>query len=207
MENNRKFGYGRTSSTSQDPKRQILEFKKLGIEDHDIFIDQKSGKDFDREQYNLLKKILRSGDILYLDDLDRLGRNYSMILEEWHCLTKEIGIDIIVINMPLLNTTLHKDLLGTFVCDLVLQVLSFNAHKQRESINRNQKNGILASKAAGVKFGRPKINRPENYNEVILKWKNREITAREAMKKLNLKPNTFYNFIKEDNISSDKKVK
>lgn len=198
MENIRKFGYGRTSSTSQDPKRQILEFKELGIEDHDIYIDQKSGKDFNREQYNLLKKILRSGDILYLDDLDRLGRNYSMILEEWHYLTKELGVDIIVISMPLLNTTLHKDLLGTFVCDLVLQVLSFNAHKQRESINRNQKNGILASKAAGVKFGRPKIELPHDWSEVIVRWENKEITAREAMKILNLKPNTFYNFIKSE---------
>lgn len=197
MENSRKFGYGRTSSTSQDPKRQILEFKELGIEDHDIYIDQKSGKDFNREQYNLLKKILRAGDILYLDDLDRLGRNYSMILEEWHYLTKELGVDIIVISMPLLNTTLHKDLLGTFVCDLVLQVLSFNAHKQRESINRNQKNGILASKAAGVKFGRPKIELPNDWSEVIVRWENKEITAREAMKLLNLKPNTFYNFVKE----------
>ena len=198
MENSRKFGYGRTSSTSQDPKRQILEFKELGIEDRDIYIDQKSGKDFNREQYNLLKKILRSGDILYLDDLDRLGRNYSMILKEWHYLIKEIGIDIIVISMPLLNTTLHKDLLGTFVCDLVLQVLSFNAHKQRESINRNQRSGILASKAAGVKFGRPKIKLPDEWVEVTTKWGNKEITAREAMKILNLKPNTFYNFVKNE---------
>lgn len=193
---NKIFGYGRVSSKDQNEDRQIAEFKKLKIEDRDIFIDKKSGKDFDREQYNVLKTILREGDLLVIDSIDRLGRNYNMILEEWRDITKRIKADIKVIDMPLLDTTLHKDLLGTFVCDLVLQVLSFNAHKQRESINRNQRKGIDVAKAKGIKFGRPKIEKPHNFDNVINEWKNKKIKSKEAMELLNLKPNTFYSMVK-----------
>ena len=196
---NKIFGYGRVSSKDQNEDRQIAEFKKLKIEDRDIFIDKKSGKDFDREQYNVLKTILREGDLLVIDSIDRLGRNYNMILEEWRDITKRIKADIKVIDMPLLDTTLHKDLLGTFVCDLVLQVLSFNAHKQRESINRNQRKGIDVAKAKGVKFGRPKIEKPQNFDIVVNMWKNKEIKTKDAIKMLGLKPNTFYNMVKEFN--------
>lgn len=194
---NKIFGYGRVSSKDQNEDRQIAEFKKLKIEDRDIFIDKKSGKDFDREQYNVLKTILREGDLLVIDSIDRLGRNYNMILEEWRDITKRIKADIKVIDMPLLDTTLHKDLLGTFVCDLVLQVLSFNAHKQRESINRNQRKGIDVAKAKGIKFGRPKIEKPQNFDNVVNKWQHKEIRTKEAIEMLGLKPNTFYNRVKE----------
>ena len=193
---NKIFGYGRVSSKDQNEDRQIAEFKKLKIEDRDIFIDKKSGKDFDREQYNVLKTILREGDLLVIDSIDRLGRNYNMILEEWRDITKRIKADIKVIDMPLLDTTLHKDLLGTFVCDLVLQVLSFNAHKQRESINRNQRKGIDVAKAKGIKFGRPKIEKPQNFDNVVNKWQHKEIKTKEAIEMLGLKPNTFYNMVK-----------
>ncbi len=196
---NKVFGYCRVSSKEQNEDRQIAEFKKLKIEDRDIFVDKKSGKDFDREQYNILKTILREGDLLVIDSIDRLGRNYNMILEEWRDITKRIKADIKVIDMPLLDTTLHKDLLGTFVCDLVLQVLSFNAHKQRESINRNQRKGIDVAKAKGVKFGRPKIEKPQNFDIVVNMWKNKEIKTKDAIKMLGLKPNTFYNMVKEFN--------
>ena len=188
---NKIFGYGRVSSKDQNEDRQIAEFKKLKIEDRDIFIDKKSGKDFDREQYNVLKTILREGDLLVIDSIDRLGRNYNMILEEWRDITKRIKADIKVIDMPLLDTTLHRDLLGTFVCDLVLQVLSFNAHKQRESINRNQRKGIDVAKAKGIKFGRPKIEKPQNFDNVVNKWQHKEIRTKEAIEMLGLKPNTF----------------
>ena len=194
---NKIFGYGRVSSKDQNEDRQIAEFKKLKIEDRDIFIDKKSGKDFDREQYNVLKTILREGDLLVIDSIDRLGRNYNMILEEWRDITKRIKADIKVIDMPLLDTTLHRDLLGTFVCDLVLQVLSFNAHKQRESINRNQRKGIDVAKAKGIKFGRPKIEKPQNFDNVVNKWQHKEIKTKEAIEMLGLKPNTFYNMVKE----------
>ena len=194
---NKIFGYGRVSSKDQNEDRQIAEFKRLKIEDRDIFIDKKSGKDFDREQYNVLKTILREGDLLVIDSIDRLGRNYNMILEEWRDITKRIKADIKVIDMPLLDTTLHKDLLGTFVCDLVLQVLSFNAHKQRESINRNQRKGIDVAKAKGIKFGRPKIEKPQNFDNVVNKWQHKEIKTKEAIEMLGLKPNTFYNMVKE----------
>ena len=194
---NKIFGYGRVSSKDQNEDRQIAEFKKLKIEDRDIFIDKKSGKDFYREQYNVLKTILREGDLLVIDSIDRLGRNYNMILEEWRDITKRIKADIKVIDMPLLDTTLHKDLLGTFVCDLVLQVLSFNAHKQRESINRNQRKGIDVAKAKGIKFGRPKIEKPQNFDNVVNKWQHKEIKTKEAIEMLGLKPNTFYNMVKE----------
>ncbi len=194
---NKIFGYGRVSSKDQNEDRQIAEFKKLNIEDRDIFIDKKSGKDFDRENYNILKTILREGDLLVIDSIDRLGRNYNMILEEWRDITKRIKADIKVIDMPLLDTTLHKDLLGTFVCDLVLQVLSFNAHKQRESINRNQRKGIDVAKEKGVKFGRPKIEKPQNFDIIVNQWKNKEIKTKEAMEILGLKPNTFYNMVND----------
>ena len=194
---NKIFGYGRVSSKDQNEDRQIAEFKKLNIEDRDIFIDKKSGKDYDRENYNILKTILREGDLLVVDSIDRLGRDYNMILEEWRDITKRIKADIKVIDMPLLDTTLHKDLLGTFVCDLVLQVLSFNAHKQRESINRNQRKGIDVAKEKGVKFGRPKIEKPQNFDIIVNQWKNKEIKTKEAMEILGLKPNTFYNMVND----------
>lgn len=187
------FGYGRVSSKDQNEARQFKAFKDFGIDDRDIYIDKKSGKDFDREQYQLLKNILREDDLLVIQSIDRLGRNYEMIVNEWKDITKNIKADIMVLDMPLLDTRQKKDLLGTFINDLILGLLSYVAQTEREKIKTRQRQGIDIALANGVKFGRP-----DNYNEVIELWKDKKITAREAMKQLNLKPNTFYNMVKEN---------
>lgn len=194
----RKFGYGRVSSKDQNEARQLKAFKDFGIDDRDIYVDKKSGKDFDREQYKLLKNILREDDLLVIQSIDRLGRNYEMIVNEWKDITKNIKADIFVLDMPLLDTRQKKDLLGTFINDLILSLLSYVAQTEREKIKTRQRQGIDIALSNGVKFGRPKIEKPDNYDEIIGLWKNKQITAREAMKLLNLKPNTFYNFIKLD---------
>ena len=199
----REYGYGRVSSTSQNEARQIEAFKNIGILERDIYIDKKSGKDFDREQYKLLKNILRENDTLFIKSIDRLGRNYEMIVNEWKDITKNIKADIVVIDMPLLDTRQKKDLLGTFINDLILQILSYVAEQERTYIKTRQREGIdLALKAGKTKtgrpFGRPKINKPDNFDEIVNEWRNKKITAREAMKLLNLKPNTFYNLVKDN---------
>lgn len=195
------FGYGRVSSKDQNEARQLKAFKDFGIDDRDIYIDKKSGKDFDREQYQLLKNILREDDLLVIQSIDRLGRNYEMIVNEWKDITKNIKADIMVLDMPLLDTRQKKDLLGTFINDLILGLLSYVAQTEREKIKTRQRQGIDIALSNGVKFGRPKVQRPDNYNEVIELWRNKKITAREAMKQLDLKPNTFYNMVNEDKVS------
>jgi len=196
--NSKRFGYGRVSSKDQNEGRQVAAFAELGISERDVFIDKQSGKDFNREQYQILKNALREGDLLYVKSIDRLGRDYNMIVEEWRDITKNIKADIIVIDMPLLDTTQHKDLLGTFISDLVLQVLSYVAEQERAFIKQRQKEGIAEAKASGkVKFGRPCIEKPTNFDEVVTRWKNKEITAVDAMKELNLKKNSFYSLVKE----------
>lgn len=198
----RKFGYGRVSSKDQNEARQLKAFKDYGIDDRDIYVDKKSGKDFDREQYKLLKNILREDDLLVIQSIDRLGRNYEMIVNEWKDITKNIKADIFVLDMPLLDTRQKKDLLGTFINDLILSLLSYVAQTEREKIRIRQREGIDIALKHGTKtgkpFGRPKISKPDNFNEVIDLWKNKQITDREAMKLLNLKPNTFYNMVNED---------
>ena len=191
------FGYARVSSKDQNEERQLKAFKDYGIDDRDIYIDKKSGKDFEREQYQLLKNILREDDLLVIQSIDRLGRNYEMIVNEWKDITKNIKADIVVLDMPLLDTRQKKDLLGTFINDLILGLLSYVAQTEREKIKTRQRQGIDIALSNGVKFGRPKIDKPDNYDEVIDDWKNKKITAREAMTLLNLKPNTFYNMVKE----------
>lgn len=191
------FGYARVSSKDQNEARQLKMFKDYGIDDRDIYIDKKSGKDFEREQYQLLKNILREDDLLVIQSIDRLGRNYEMIVNEWKDITKNIKADIVVLDMPLLDTRQKKDLLGTFINDLILGLLSYVAQTEREKIKTRQRQGIDIALSNGVKFGRPKIDKPDNYDEVIDDWKNKKITAREAMALLNLKPNTFYNMVKE----------
>ena len=194
--NNKIFGYCRVSSKEQNEERQIVAFKEYGIDERDIYIDKKSGKDFDREQYNVLKHILRKNDLLVIKSIDRLGRNYIKIVEEWRDITKNINADIVVIDMPLLDTRKNKDLLGTFINDLILQILSYVAEQERNFIRQRQKEGIFIAKEKGIKFGRHKIEKPLNYDEVVLKWKNKEIKSKDAMKQLGLKPNTFYTMIK-----------
>lgn len=196
----RKFGYARVSSKDQNEARQLLAFKEFGIDDRDIYIDKKSGKDFEREQYQLLKNILREGDLLVIHSIDRLGRNYEMIVNEWKDITKNIKADIVVLDMPLLDTRQNKDLLGTFINDLILGLLSYVAQTEREKIKTRQREGIDIALKNGTKtgkpFGRPKIEKPDNFNVIVNEWKNKKITAREAMNLLNLKPNTFYNMVK-----------
>lgn len=191
------FGYARVSSKDQNEEKQLKAFKDYGIDDRDIYIDKKSGKDFEREQYQLIKNILREDDLLVIQSIDRLGRNYEMIVNEWKDITKNIKADIVVLDMPLLDTRQKKDLLGTFINDLVLGLLSYVAQTERENIKIRQRQGIDIALSNGVKFGRPKIDKPDNFDEVINDWKNKKITAREAMTLLNLKPNTFYNMVKE----------
>lgn len=196
----RKFGYARVSSKDQNEARQLLAFKEFGIDDRDIYIDKKSGKDFEREQYQLLKNILREGDLLVIHSIDRLGRNYEMIVNEWKDITKNIKADIVVLDMPLLDTRQKRDLLGTFINDLILGLLSYVAQTEREKIKTRQREGIDIALKNGTKtgkpFGRPKIEKPDNFNVIVNEWKNKKITAREAMNLLNLKPNTFYGFVK-----------
>lgn len=191
------FGYARVSSKEQNEERQLVAFKDYGIDERDIYIDKQSGKDFNRENYITLKHILRENDLLVIKSIDRLGRNYSQIIEEWQDITKNIKADIVVIDMPLLDTRKNKDLLGTFISDLVLQILSYVAEQERSFIKQRQKEGISSAKSNGIKFGRPKIEKPSNYNEIIELWKNKKIKSKEAMEMLGLKPNTFYNLLKE----------
>ena len=194
---NKIFGYARVSSKDQNEERQLVAFKEYGIDERDIYIDKQSGKDFNREQYSILKNVLRENDLLVIKSIDRLGRNYNMIIDEWKDITKNIKADIVVIDIPLLDTRNNKDLLGTFISDLVLQILSYVAEQERRFIKQRQKEGISNAINNGVKFGRPKIEKPSNYDDVIKLWKNKKIKSKEAMEMLGLKPNTFYNLLKK----------
>lgn len=193
---NKIFGYARVSSKEQNEKRQLEAFKEFNIDERDIYIDKQSGKDFNRNQYNILKNVLRENDVLVIKSIDRLGRNYNMIIDEWKDITKNIKADIVVIDMPLLDTRKNKDLLGTFISDLILQILSYVAEQERTFIKQRQKEGIASAKSNGVKFGRPKIEKPDNFDIVVSQWKNKEIKTKEALKLLDLKPNTFYTMVK-----------
>ena len=191
--NNRKLAYIRVSSRDQNVARQLDTMLALGIDERDIFIDKASGKDFDREQYQLMKRFIREGDIIYIDDLNRLGRNKDQILQEWHEITKVIKAHIVVLNMPLLDTTKFNDAAGQFVADLVLQIFSWFAEDERKRISRAQQEGLKAAKARGVKLGRKPIEITEDFIDAYNQWKNGEITAVKAMKLAKLKKGTFYN--------------
>lgn len=192
----RVYGYIRVSSKEQNIDRQVKDLIAQGVEEQYIFIDKVSGKDFNREQYQILKHALREGDVLVIKSIDRLGRNYKMIIDEWRELTYELQVDIKVVDMPLLDTTKNKDLLGTFISDLVLQVLSYVAEQERTFIKQRQREGIKVAKDKGIKFGRPEVNKPNNFDDVVQKWRQKEINAKDAMCILGLKPNTFYKMIK-----------
>lgn len=195
---NRTYGYARVSSKTQNEERQIKALIENGVPDNLIFIDKQSGRDFNREQYQILKHALRENDLLLIQSIDRLGRNYEMIVEEWRAITKEIKADILVLDMPLLDTRLKKDLLGTFINDLILGLLSYVAHTEREKIKSRQAEGIAIAKAKNVKFGRKRIEKPSNWNEVISKWKNGEMTGVRAYMELGLKETTFYKLLREE---------
>lgn len=186
------YGYVRVSSTDQNEDRQMLALKKQNIADKNIYIDKLSGKDFNRPAYQKLIKKLKSGDLFYILSIDRLGRNYEEIQNQWRVLTKEIGADICVIDMPLLDTRQGKDLMGTFIADLVLQILSFVAQSERENIRKRQLQGIAAAKTKGVRFGRPEKEIPTEFISLIRKWEQKKITLAEILNRCQISESTFY---------------
>lgn len=186
------YGYIRVSALDQNEDRQLIALKKERIGRECIYLDKQSGKDFDRPQYRTLLKKLKPGDLLYLPSIDRLGRNYKEILKQWQILTKEIGVDICVLDMPLLDTRNGKDLLGTFIADLVLQILSFVAENERVNIKKRQAEGIAAAKARGVKFGRPERPVPEHFYQVCREWRAKKYPLKEAAAICGMPPGTFY---------------
>lgn len=187
------FAYIRVSAKDQNENRQIDALEAAGIENAKFFIDKSSGKDFNRQQYKKMLKRMRLGDVLYVKSIDRLGRNYEEIIEQWRILTKDKGIDIVVLDMPLLDTRKDKNLMGTFIADLVLQILSFVAETERANIKQRQAEGIAAAKARGVKFGRPKKEMPDNFGELATMWFNGQITGSEAARKCGVALSTFRN--------------
>ncbi|MBE6550569.1 MAG: recombinase family protein [Ruminococcaceae bacterium] len=191
------YGYIRVSSTDQNEDRQTDAMNKEGIPPKNIFLDKQSGKDFNRPQYKKLIKRLKPGDLVFVLSIDRLGRNYKDIQEQWRILTKQIGVDICVIDMPLLDTRNGKDLMGTFIADLVLQILSFVAQSERENIKKRQAEGIAAAKARGVVFGRPAIDLPKNFGDIVRSWERKEISFDEALKLTSLSESTFYRRLRE----------
>lgn len=185
------YGYVRVSTAEQNEDRQLIAMNELGIPIK-IFVDKLSGKDFERPQWKKLMKKLKAGDVLFVKSIDRLGRNYEEILEHWRIITKQIKADIVVLDMPLLDTRQEKNLVGTFIADIVLQLLSFVAENERQNIRQRQAEGIAAAKAKGVKFGRPQAQEPENFEEIISKWKEKELPLEEALRLSGLSRSTFY---------------
>ncbi len=186
------YGYIRVSSTDQNEDRQLIAMAQLSVPKRNLYIDKQSGKDFNRPQYRRMVRKLRPGDLLYVLSIDRLGRNYEEIQKEWRHLTKELGIDICVIDMPLLDTRHGKDLMGTFIADLVLQILSFVAQSERENIKKRQAEGIAAAKARGVKFGRPPHPLPDNFHQIHRDWRNKKMTLQQAARACEMPEGTFY---------------
>ncbi len=186
------FGYIRVSSTDQNEDRQLAALHACKIPKNNLYLDKLSGKSFNRPQYKRLLKRLRPGDTLYLLSIDRLGRNYEEVQEQWRLLTKEKGVDICVLDMPLLDTRRDKDLMGTFIADLVLQILSFVAQNERENIKKRQAQGIAAAKARGVQFGRPGLPEPVDFAELVETWDSRLITIDQITARYGLSESTFY---------------
>ena len=185
------------SSSDQNEDRQLIAMQELNIPDDNLFMDKQSGKDFKRPNYQKLIKRLKAGDLLYIKSIDRLGRNYEEIQNQWRLLTKEKGIDIVVLDMELLDTRKEKNLLGTFIADLVLQVLSFVAQSERESIRKRQAEGIAAARARGVRFGRPIKKPPDNFAVLVKQWERGKIPFIEILNRTGLKEATFYNRLRE----------
>ena len=197
---NRQFGYVRVSSKDQNEARQISALLDFGISERDIYIDKQSGKDFNRTQYQVLLNNIRTGDLVVFLSLDRMGRNYTEIQGQWKYITTTLGADIKILDMPLLDTREEGNNLDRrFMCDLILQILAYVAEKERANIRSRQAQGIASAKANNVKFGRPEIVRPDNWDEIYGLWISGQITATSAMKQLGLKRSTFYKLAKEVN--------
>ena len=191
------YGYVRVSSVDQNEDRQTIAMNGINIPTKDIFVDKQSGKNFDRPAYNTLVGLLKPGDLLYIKSIDRLGRNYDEIQQQWRVLTKERGADIAVMDMPLLDTRNGKDLMGTFIADLVLQILSFVAHSERDSIRKRQAEGIAAAKARGVLFGRPVKKPPDNFKSLVRQWERGILTISALLEQTGMKESTFYRRLRE----------
>jgi len=186
------YGYCRVSSVSQNEDRQLIAMNEMGVPEKNIFTDKQSGKDFHRPMYKKLVRKLKPGDLLYVKSIDRLGRNYEEIIEQWKMLVKEKAIDICVIDMPLLDTRREKNLLGTFISDLTLAIFSYVSENERISIRQRQAEGIAAAKARGVHFGRRTRPLPANFPDVYRRWKNKEITVNQAALECGMAQTTFY---------------
>ena len=193
------YGYVRVSTKEQNEQRQMVALKEYGIAEKRIYMDKQSGKDFERPNYKRLIRKIKSGDTLVIKSIDRLGRNYDEILEQWRIITKEKQAAIVVLDMPLLDTKQNRDLTGTLIADIVLQLLSYVAQTEREFIRQRQAEGIAAAKARGVKFGRQAMERPLEYETMKVKWQHKELSARAAAKLLGITHGTFLRWIREDN--------
>ncbi len=192
------YGYIRVSSTDQNEQRQVLALRGRGIPEGRIYMDKQSGKDFNRPQYKRLLRRLRAGDVVYVLSIDRLGRNYQEIQNQWRILTREVGADICVLDMPLLDTRGggKRDLMGTFIADLVLQILSFVAQSERESIRQRQAEGIAAAHERGVRFGRPARELPADFGMIVSAWEEKTLTGDEAAELCGVSKSTFYRHVK-----------
>ena len=186
------YGYARVSSRDQNEDRQLIALLEMGVTMENIYVDKQSGKDFNRPQYKRLMRKLKENDLIYIKSIDRLGRNYTEILEQWRVITKEKKADIVVLDMPLLDTRRAKDLLGTFIADLVLALLSYVSENERRNIKIRQAEGIAAAKARGIHFGRKPNPLPENFYDVYRKWKKKEITLKQAGRECNMPASTFF---------------
>ena len=189
------YGYIRVSTRDQNEDRQVIALREMAVPEGNIYMDKQSGKDFQRPQYRKLVRHLKKDDLLYIKSIDRLGRNYKEILEQWRILTKEKGVDIAVLDMPLLDTRRGKDLIGTLIADLVLQLLSYVAQTERENIRQRQAEGIAAAKARGVRFGRPPRPLPDQFHQAHQDWRSKKITLQQAAKTCAMPVTTFYDHV------------
>ncbi len=194
------YGYMRVSSKDQNEERQLIALREAGVKDQNIFLDKQSGKSFDRPQYQKLIRILKKEDLVYIKSIDRLGRNYEEILQQWWVITKGKGVDIVVLDMPMLDTRRGKDLMGTFLSDIVLQVLSFVAENERSNIRQRQAEGIAAAKARGVAFGRPAKDVPTDFAKIVKAWERKRISFEETLRICNMSESTFYRRLREHRI-------
>jgi len=193
------YAYIRVSSLDQNESRQLRAIQNLKIPKSQVYIDKQSGKDFNRRNYQKMIRRLRKGDLLYVLSIDRLGRNYKEIQNQWRYLTSELGIDICVIDMPLLDTRRYKDLLGTFIADIVLQILSFVAESERDNIKKRQSQGIIEAKAKGIRFGRPESEMPKNFDRLVKRWRDRQIPLAYLLKACSISRSTFFRRVREMN--------
>jgi DNA invertase Pin-like site-specific DNA recombinase len=197
------YGYVRVSTRDQNEERQLIAMDSYGVDPKCVFVEKQSGKDFERPIYKRLLKKLKSGDTLVIKSIDRLGRNYDEILEQWRIITKEKNVGIVVLDMPLLDTSKNRDLTGTLIADIVLQLLSYVAQNERENIKKRQAEGIAAAKAKGVRFGRPKKEVPDDFAKIVKAWEDKRVHLSDVLKKCNISEATFYRRLREYRLLHD----